>query len=151
VARKKRAKGAEGNGAVDARGVDAEVMLRQLSVGAEMCGLGFELQRGDVDLEHADRALTDARLEVCLSVAPDQAELFDGALPELRSVADCHRLSVGVGTVAGRLTFARGDVDLETLATFAGKNAHLRASRLGDAGHEAGAPAAEGVTFEVTS
>jgi hypothetical protein len=133
MAKKKTGKKATKKKADDV-GFRCEVMLRALSIGATTAGLGFEAQRQDLPLELADSTLVDARLNVCLAVDPDQEELFEGALPRIESVADVHRMSVGVGTVAARLTFRRQDVDLETLAAFAGKNATLEVTRVGHAG-----------------
>lgn len=109
-----------------------EVMLKKASIGKVAASLGIELQRTDLDLVVADESLREARINCRLSVEPDQEELFEGNKPEMVSVANVGKLSVGGGTITCTLTFQRGDCDLDALADFAQKNATLDFSRVGE-------------------
>lgn len=118
-----------------------EVMLKKASIGKVAAGLGIEFQRTDLDVNDADESLREAHINCRLSVEPDQEELFDGCKPELVSVADVGRLSVGGGTITATLSFRREDVDVDALADFAQKNATLDFSRVGDRDPKAAAEA----------
>lgn len=121
-----------------------EVMLKKASIGKVAAGLGIEFTRQDLPLDQADESLREARISCRLSVEPDQEELFEGTKPELVSVADVGRLSVGGGTITATLSFRRDDVDVDALADFAQKNATLDFSRVGDRDPKAATVAQEG-------
>lgn len=111
--------------------IEARAKLRGLSVGAGTCGLGFEFSREVVSLEEADAVLVGARLDVSIDAEKGQEEMFDGAIDRVQAVADVHRVSVGRETFGARLTFARDDVEVDSLAAFAGKEATLTLVRTG--------------------
>jgi hypothetical protein len=111
--------------------VRLEVLTKALSVTANTVAIGWEGKREDLTLETADAVLINARMDVRLEVEPDQEELFPGTKPSFHGIGDCSKVSVGSGTVSGRLSFARNGCDLDTLLEFVGKEATLTATRLG--------------------
>lgn len=122
--------------AVRERKADAvlEVKLGTLSVGKTTAGLGFKIDKGKIGLQEVFDLLVGARLDVEISTAPGQQPLFDGAIPSLDSVADVHKLSVGVDDYSGKLTFRRDDTDLESLSELVSQPAEITFRRLGSAG-----------------
>ena len=110
------------------------VTLKAPAVQKTTVGLGFEFEREALPLEKADALLVGARLQVSLLAVKGQGELFDGPAPEpLESVADCHSLGVKGQTISARLTFRRGDVDMQALIAIGFRSARLTATRIGDA------------------
>jgi len=118
--------------------IQARVRLRAASIGEETAAIGFEIARNIVDVDLADEELVGARIDVALELADEegQGKLFDGGAPTLAGIADCNRISVGTTTIAGRLTFRKGDVKLDALAALAGREALMRTHRVGDAGED---------------
>ncbi len=140
--RKAKAKGVKLPGA----GTDfvrLEVMTKALGVTRDKVAIGWEGKREDLTLDTADAVLINARMDVRLEAEPDQEELFEGNNPSFHGIGDCSKVSVGSGTVSGRLSFARKDVDLDTLLEFVGKEATLTATRLGYAGKASTGPTTE--------
>lgn len=112
------------------------VNCKGLGVGKTTVGLGFEFDRSGLAADIADALLTGARLQVRLDLVddePDQIKMFEGGPPTVESIADCHGLSLKVETCSARLTFRKGDVDLEALLKFASRSARLSAERIGNA------------------
>lgn len=144
-ARERRAKKAKGVKAPGANTdmVRLEVMTKALSVSKDKVAIGWEGKREDLTLETADAVLVNARMDVRLDVEPDQEELFPGTKPSFHGIGDCSKVSVGSGTVSGRLSFARKGADLDTLLEFVGKEATLTATRLGFAGKAETGPTTE--------
>ena len=142
---RKRRKARNGGQAVDAAGdrvpdkVKLEVMLKAVTVRERKVSIGWEAKREDCTLDTADNVFVNTRLDVELSVSEDQKDLFEdlgGSLPKLKAVADSARLSIGIGTFTGTLTFVRQDVapQVDDLLLFAGKQGYLTAKRTGARG-----------------
>ena len=146
MAKKKAAKARPKKKAKPKGGAEADihckVKVRAVNVGDGTAAIGFQLARSNVNSEDsitlakADEILVNARLDVALRF--EQRELFEGK-EELLAVGDCAKISVGKETIGGRLSFSRDDVDLEHLATFAGKAAVLTLTRTGERPAKAGA------------
>ena len=113
-----------------------EVKLGTLSVGKTTAGLGFKIDKGKIGLQEVFDLLVGARLDVEISTAPGQQPLFDGAIPSLDSVADVHKLSIGLEDYSGKLTFRRDDTDLESLSELVSQPAEITFRRIGSAGEE---------------
>lgn len=168
--RKRRAKktGKGEDSEKDSKGVTGkvrlEVMLKAVTVREKKVSIGWEGQRQELTLDTADHVFINSRLEVKLEVAEDQRDLFEGVndprtgqpirtLPKLKAVADSARISVGISTITGTLTFNRKDVDasLDDLLLFAGKQGYLHAKRTGFAGGDAPPNAEEDDAGEVVA
>lgn len=129
MARKK-----DGGAAVEPKAL--KVHIGAVGVQQDTIGAPFKFERSELELGAADALLTGARLEVLMEHVGENAKqgvLFEGAEPpQVESVADVRRLSVGSKDVGGRLTFRREDTDLEALATFAARDARITVKRIGD-------------------
>lgn len=123
-----------------------EVNVKGCSVSEKTVALGVEVLRENLDLLAADTSLVNARVAARISVGDDQEELFEGVAPEsVEAVADVSKISVGAATIGFRMSFRRGDVDLEAASRYAGKTALLEFKRTGPAGAEGSAEASAGV------
>lgn len=109
--------------------------LGQAGVGMTTAGITPKVVRERLALHDADALLTDARVRVRLTADLDEgtADLYPDAKLELTSVADVHRLSVGVEDIGFRLSFRRDDVDVKALCALAGKAVQAYVERLGNA------------------
>jgi hypothetical protein len=128
---------------VDNESVVVNVTLKAVGVTEKGAAIGFECKLEDLGddptdgLTVAHRVLTESRLDVQLDVAEgaEQTALFAGAgPPQIKSVADCGRISAGSTTLTARLSFDRKTVDMDALLAFAGKQATLQVRRVGVAG-----------------
>ena len=121
--------------------MEAKGFLGAVSVGARAAAIGIDLPRSALELDQADRVLVDARIDVKLVANAlgngETKEMFEGANDiELEGVADVRRISVGVDSIKARLSFAKGDVDVDTLTRLAGRDCKVTAERTGVAGGE---------------
>ena len=149
-AKKNKKAGKDAAGDAIPNKVKLEVMLKAVTVRERKVSIGWEGKREDLTLDTADVVFINSRLNVRLEVAEDQRDLFEDVvdpetgeqvktLPKLKAVADSARISVGISTITGTLTFNRKDVDgqVDDLLLFAGKQGYMHASRTGYAGGEA--------------
>lgn len=111
--------------------------LTGVSIGETTAAVGFKFSRDLLKVEIADDMLTDARLEVSIGTGdPDQNEMFPRGADKIKSVGDCHGMSVKKGTISARLTFRDQDVDLTALSRLATKEVTMFLERVGTAGDE---------------
>lgn len=119
--------------------VRCDVVLKAVSVTEKGAAIGFEVNLEDLGdtptegLIAAHQVFVESRLDVELQPGEgaDQERLFEA---EIKSVADCGRISAGATTLAARLSFDRKSVDLDALMLFAGKKAVLSVRRVGVSG-----------------